>query len=50
VNKDCHPVEQQTRQELLDWLYEQDGRLDKSHPMYGLYTGLHRVLEAKSDD
>jgi len=33
-------VRQQQRQEELDAIYEKDGRTDKSHPMYGLYTGL----------
>lgn len=33
-------VRQQQRQEELDALYEKDGRADRSHPMYGLYTGL----------
>ena len=28
------------RQEYLEWLYKLDGRTNKTHPKYGLYTGL----------
>jgi hypothetical protein len=28
-------------QARLDRLYIRDGRMDKSHPMHGTYTGLH---------
>ncbi len=31
---------QNRRQQYLDWLYRQDGRFAKNHPMHGLYTGL----------
>ena len=45
MNLDCHPVEQQTRQELLEWLYELDGRHDPSHQSHALYTGLFQSLK-----
>jgi hypothetical protein len=28
------------RQEYLEWIYKLDGRTNKTHPRYGLYTGL----------
>jgi hypothetical protein len=28
------------RQEFIEWLYKQDKRNKKSHPLHGLYTGL----------
>lgn len=37
---DCHPVEQQTRQDRLEELYAADGRHDPDHPHHGTYTGL----------
>jgi len=40
MNKDCDPIEQTQRQDLLERLYEADGRHDKTNPMHGLYTGL----------
>ena len=39
--RDCNPVEQQLRQDLLDDLYRRAGRDRKDHPMYALYTGLY---------
>lgn len=38
----CHPVEQQARQELLDDLYRRSGRADLpyGHPLRSTYTGL----------
>lgn len=33
-------LEETAKQERLELLYKQDGRLEKSHPMYGLFTGL----------
>jgi hypothetical protein len=33
-------VNQDNRQEYLEWLYKLDGRTNKTHPMYSLYTGL----------
>jgi hypothetical protein len=44
VNLDCDPVEQQTRHDLLEWLYELDGRHDPTHQSHGLYTGLFQSL------
>ena len=38
----CDPVAQQQRQDDLCALYRAAGRDRKGHPMYGLYTGLHR--------
>lgn len=38
--RDCDPVEQQLRQDLLDDLYRRAGRDRKDHPYYNLYTGL----------
>jgi len=38
--RDCDPVEQQLRQDLLDDLYRRAGRDRKDHPYYSLYTGL----------
>ena len=37
---DCHPIEQQARQDQLDALYEADGRHDPAHPAHATYTGL----------
>lgn len=37
---ECHPIEQQARQDLLDELYLRSGRDRKSHPLYATYTGL----------
>jgi hypothetical protein len=37
---DINPTEQQTRQDRLEALYLADGRDNKSHPYYNLYTGL----------
>jgi hypothetical protein len=33
-------LEQQHRQDYLDWLYRCSGRGALSHPMHGLYTNL----------
>jgi hypothetical protein len=41
-------VMDQIRQDYLEALYEQDGREDKSHPMYSLYTGLYRAAQQES--
>jgi hypothetical protein len=35
-----NPFEEQKRQDRLEGWYKKDGRHDKSHPMYSLYTGL----------
>jgi len=35
-----NPIEEQKRQDRLEAWYEKDGRNDKNHPMYALYTGL----------
>ena len=41
MNPDCHPVEQQARQNALDAAYLADPRSsDPSHPYYSTYTGL----------
>jgi len=44
MNPDCHPVEQTARAQLLNELSRIDGRLDRSHPYHGLYTGLARPM------
>ena len=44
-----HRVESK-RQERLDSWYEQDGRSDKSHPMYALYTGLAEKYAKKEQE
>jgi hypothetical protein len=33
-------VYEDDKQEYLDWLYQLDGRDQKSHALHGLYTGL----------
>lgn len=33
-------AEDRQRQAYLEALYEADGRQDRNHPRYGLYTGL----------
>jgi hypothetical protein len=38
----------QTRQDVLEDLYKKDGRKNKSHPMYALYTGLYRAAQQES--
>jgi hypothetical protein len=38
----CDPVAQGQRQCELEQLYRAAGRDRREHPMYGLYTGLHR--------
>jgi hypothetical protein len=40
--QNCHPNTEDPKIALLDQLYEEDGRGDKSHPMHGLYTGLYQ--------
>jgi hypothetical protein len=35
-----NPIEEQRRQDRLDAWYKKDGREDKNHPLYSLYTGL----------
>jgi hypothetical protein len=35
-----NPIEEQKRQDRLERWYEKDGRTEKSHPFYSLYTGL----------
>lgn len=42
-----NPVKEQKRQDRLESWYEQDGRSDKSHPMYALYTGLADIYMNK---
>ena len=39
---ECHPVEQQARQDLLEDLYRRSGRgeLPYGHPLRSTYTGL----------
>lgn len=50
MNKECCPVEQQIRQDLLDWLYVQDGREDPQHPLHALYTGLFQAAGVVKND
>lgn len=49
MNLDCHPVEQQARQDQLDALYEANGRHDPAHPAHATYTGLMAVASAERD-
>jgi hypothetical protein len=37
---DCHPIEQQARQDALDAAYAADGRHDPQHPCHSTYTAL----------
>lgn len=39
-------VEDQRRADFLDFLYEQDGRGSKDHPLHSLYTGLYVQWQA----
>jgi hypothetical protein len=41
-------AQDQSRQDYLEDLYEKDGRTEKSHPMYGLYTGLFVAAQQES--
>jgi hypothetical protein len=41
-------AQDQSRQDYLEELYEKDGRLEKSHPMHGLYTGLFVAAQQES--
>lgn len=41
-------AQDQSRQDYLEDLYEKDGRLEKSHPMHGLYTGLFVAAQQES--
>lgn len=38
---DCCPIEQTARQARLEQLYRDAGRENTTHPLHGLYTGLH---------
>jgi hypothetical protein len=40
MNHDCHPAEQQARQEQLEAWYKKDGRHATDHPDHATYTGL----------
>jgi hypothetical protein len=46
----CDPVAQGQRQSELEQLYRAAGRDRREHPMYGLYTGLHREWSEASND
>ena len=39
-------VHEDDKQEYLDWLYQLDGRDQKSHALHGLYTGLAKIGRA----
>jgi hypothetical protein len=41
-------AQDQSRQDYLEELYQKDGRTEKSHPMYGLYTGLFVAAQQES--
>jgi hypothetical protein len=41
-------AQDQSRQDYLEELYEKDGRTEKGHPMYGLYTGLFVAAQQES--
>lgn len=47
---ECHPTEQQKRQDALDALYKQAGRDRKSHPHYSMYTGLYQEWIQQSQE
>lgn len=34
----------QNRQDLLEWLYQLDGREDPAHPQHARYTGLYQAM------
>ena len=44
MSHDCDPIEQNERARLIDDLARIDGRRDRSHPFYGVYTGLARPM------
>lgn len=39
---DCHPTTEDPKVARLEALYVAAGRDSPSHPMHGLYTGLHQ--------
>jgi len=45
-----NPVEEQKRQDRLEAWYKQDGREDKNHPLYALYTGLAHKYSGNEDN
>lgn len=47
MSNDCNPAEQTARQDRLEELYRADGRHEQSHPMHGLYTGLHLAAQGQ---
>jgi hypothetical protein len=40
MNPDCHPIEQQARQDALEAAYLTDGRDNPAHPHHSTYTAL----------
>jgi hypothetical protein len=40
--RDCHPNTEDPKVVRLEALYHAAGRDNPSHPMHGLYTGLHQ--------
>lgn len=49
--RDCDPVEQQKRQDFLDWLYECSGRQEKGDMTYtGLYQEFLRNEAARLNE
>ncbi len=40
MTRNCNPVEQTLRQQVLDDWYRRDGRDEPSHPLHSVYTGL----------
>jgi hypothetical protein len=47
--KDCHPTTEDPKVALLEKLYKEDGRGEKTHPMHGLYTGLYQDYMSKGE-
>lgn len=49
--RECNPVEQQKRQDFLDWLYECSGRQEKGDMTYtGLYQEFLRNEAARLNE
>jgi hypothetical protein len=40
MTRDCDPVQQTLRQQVLEDWYRRDGRDEPSHPLHSVYTGL----------
>jgi hypothetical protein len=47
---DCHPLTEQPKTILLESLYFEDKRHEKSHPLHGRYTGLYQKYASGSTE